>query len=134
MPREVNFCRVCEDGFYTYNPERVFCSRRCARLRWPLSMRVLLKAPIKADPVCWEWEGTRDANGYGVISWQGKKYGAHRLMWIARVGPIPPGLNVLHSCDNPSCVNYMDHLRLGTQKENMADMVARGRQRKASAA
>lgn len=52
----------------------------------------------------------------------------HRLTWINTNGPIPKGMCVLHTCDNPPCVN-LDHLFLGTQADNIADMVAKGRQR-----
>jgi hypothetical protein len=51
---------------------------------------------------------------------------AHRVAWIAFKGPIPPGLFVLHKCDVRSCVNP-DHLFLGSNYDNVADMVAKGR-------
>lgn len=49
-----------------------------------------------------------------------------RVMWVIKKGPIPEGLFVLHSCDNPSCIE-IDHLFLGTQKENIQDAVKKGR-------
>jgi hypothetical protein len=52
---------------------------------------------------------------------------AHRATWECERGPIPAGLQVLHSCDNPPCRN-IDHLFLGTNADNMADKVAKGRQ------
>jgi hypothetical protein len=76
---------------------------------------------------CIEWTGVRFARGYGRTSLG--EY-AHRLAWEAEHGPIPAGMVVRHRCDNPPCVN-VDHLQLGTQAENLADMVARGRARKA---
>src|SRR6185437_15023961 len=54
---------------------------------------------------------------------------AHRYAWIRRHGPIPPGLCVLHRCDNPPCVN-VEHLFIGTQTDNMADMKRKSRQAK----
>lgn len=53
---------------------------------------------------------------------------AHRASWIARNGPIPVGLLVLHECDVRNCINP-DHLRVGTHEDNAADMVKRGRKK-----
>lgn len=65
---------------------------------------------------------------YGVIKVGNKKVRAHRFSWELFVGPIPDGLHVLHRCDNPRCINY-DHLFLGTDQDNMSDMIAKGRKR-----
>lgn len=67
------------------------------------------------------------ANGkYGQIEYGRKTYYAHRASYMVYKGPIPDGLHVCHSCDNPACINP-DHLWLGTQKENIQDMLAKGR-------
>lgn len=82
---------------------------------------------------CWEWTGTKDKDGYGKLSIGGRKvnggkiYTAHRLSWMLNYGVIPNGLWVLHRCDNPCCCNPK-HLFLGTVKDNVDDMRAKGRQ------
>jgi len=74
---------------------------------------------------CWQWNGHRLKKGYGQFYYK-KESLAHRISWILTNGSIPDGLYVLHKCDNPPCVNP-DHLFLGTQSQNLADMVAKGR-------
>jgi hypothetical protein len=76
---------------------------------------------------CTEWQGYRNECGYGVASQGGGHSSlAHRVAYRLFVGPIPPGMHVLHRCDNPACVN-LDHLFLGTHVDNMADKKAKGR-------
>ena len=81
---------------------------------------------------CLEFTGSK-RNGYGVLTVGSRVDGtrrlmkAHRVAWEAANGrPIPPGLLVLHKCDNPPCVNP-EHLFLGTPKDNTRDMVDKGR-------
>jgi HNH endonuclease len=97
---------------------------------------------------CWLWQGAKTglppSNLYGVI-WappairqEGKRYiKAHHMAWEMRHGPLPPGLWVLHNCpggDNSLCVNYNDHLWLGTARDNNHDMIQKGRARYLSGA
>lgn len=77
---------------------------------------------------CWTWIAST-VSGYGSIGVEGKTEKAHRVSWRLHEGKIPDGIKVLHSCDNTRCVNP-DHLFLGTQKENIYDMMAKGRDRK----
>lgn len=78
------------------------------------------------DDDCWPWCGPRNKRGYGHWKFHGKTRKATRIMWEIFKGPIPKGLSVLHECDNPCCVN-IGHLFVGTQKDNVDDCVAKGR-------
>ncbi len=75
---------------------------------------------------CWLWRGYKNRQGYGVVWVKGRQWRAHRLMWHAYVGTIPQGHDVLHHCDNPSCVRP-DHLFIGTDRDNAADRESKGR-------
>lgn len=81
---------------------------------------------IKRDTGCWEWQGAKTATGYGRLKFKGEAWMAHRLMYTLTKGDIPKGMVVLHSCDNPCCINP-EHLSVGTQKDNMDDCKSKGR-------
>jgi hypothetical protein len=89
---------------------------------------------VEKSEGCWPWTGRRKQDDqYGMVYLPGgtktkhKLASAHRVSWELHNGPIPPGLHVLHRCDNPPCVRP-DHLFLGTNADNLADRNAKGRQ------
>lgn len=88
----------------------------------------LLSKNFHHNGECMEWAGQRTRAGYGVVSFEGGQHYVHRLSFEASHGEIPQGHGVLHRCDNPPCFNPA-HLFSGTQKDNGADMVAKGRAR-----
>ena len=94
----------------------------------PISERLKNRHVIDSDTDCWNWSGNTSGNGYGRIRHKGRYICAHRASYIVRIGEIPDGLLVLHKCDNRGCVNP-DHLFLGTHKDNMQDMLSKGRGR-----
>lgn len=79
---------------------------------------------------CILWEGARDKDGYGTVNVAGNKLQAHRYIYASSTKEDISGKIIRHTCDNPPCVNIA-HLVPGTHVDNMRDMVARGRQRKA---
>lgn len=132
-------CPTCGIAFTDKSGrERRYCSLRCYRISGamgpapiPLATRFWSKVDRSAGPDgCWLWTGNKDSLGYGRILIVGRRQdSAHRVAWGLTNGPIPDGLWVLHNCpggDTPACCNP-SHLWLGTHKDNMADMVAKGR-------
>jgi len=96
-----------------------------------LKERLCDKIKIVPGPLntpCHEWVGATAGRGYGQICIEGSNYLAHRVAYELFVEPIPEGLLVMHMCDNPPCINPK-HLFLGTHKDNVADMIRKGRDR-----
>src|SRR5438105_12432380 len=60
---------------------------------------------VSTDNDCWTWEGHRLHNRYGQTMLRGRRMRAHRMAWELTFGLVPDGLQVLHTCDNPTCVN-----------------------------
>jgi len=139
--RTESTCETCGKTFpFVAYPSQIklgrgrFCSKECQK-QWqaiPLTTRFQKYIGPKTEAGCILWLGAVNKDGYGVIG-SGGQVGnnilAHRASYIISAGPIPTGMSVLHKCDNPTCVN-IDHLFLGTQADNIHDMVSKGRHRK----
>jgi hypothetical protein len=111
---------------------QMICSKSCANNR-PRSAR------IKEEPVArffrhttisddghWLWTSPLSNDGYGTFWLNNKDERAHRASWILFRGDLPKDVQVCHKCDIPACV-HPGHLFLGTQQDNLDDMVAKGR-------
>jgi hypothetical protein len=88
------------------------------------------RSVVKTDG-CWLWKASKDKNGYGIF--KGELAGvlftrAHRFSYALHTGDLLVGMQALHTCDNPSCVNP-HHLFSGTNADNMRDKVQKGRHR-----
>jgi len=77
---------------------------------------------------CWLWQASARPAGYGQISLCRTVFDAHRASYQLYKGDVPWDSHVLHTCDNPACVNPA-HLLLGDAAANMQDMAAKGRQK-----
>jgi len=96
----------------------------------PIEIRFWDKVKKQNEDDCWEWAGYRSGGDkYGYLSLGGRGEGvisAHRFCYQLHNEEIPESQYVLHRCDNAGCVNPK-HLYLGSQKQNMCDMVLRER-------
>jgi hypothetical protein len=78
---------------------------------------------------CWFWTGNKNRDDYGVFGWGGVNVLAHRWFYEECVGPIPRKTVLMHTCDNPSCVNPA-HLSIGTHSKNRRDTISKNRHAK----
>lgn len=90
----------------------------------PIEDRLWRSTQIAGD--CWEFTGTRSDDGYGSIRHNGRMEKAHRVAYQLTHGSVPADLKVMHSCDNPPCINPA-HLAIGTVADNNRDRHVKGR-------
>lgn len=90
-------------------------------------LRFWKRVKVRSKDECWEWIGRVDKHGYGRIEREGTDVLASRIAMEIKLGRSLTSKECsLHSCDNPACVNPK-HLWLGSQGDNMKDMVKKGR-------
>ena len=92
------------------------------------SVKVRFWGRVLKTPTCWIWQGARAGGRYPAFKLRGQQVDGHRLAYEWANGPIPIGFHVLHTCDNPPCVNPA-HLFLGTEGDNARDKERKGRGR-----
>lgn len=123
MPTKI--CHNCEKSFRSKRYPALFCSFVC-RSSVPLEKKLSMVGYDLSPSGCWLWRGYITKDGYGRVGNGGKYLRVHRASWQVHRGPIPDGIDVLHSCDIRHCFNP-ECLFLGTDVDNIADMDAKGR-------
>lgn len=103
-----------------------FCGKSCSgRFKAKKNHEEFMgKAAWEGD--CLVWKGNLNGCGYGFCKINRKVWLSHRYSYLTNKGQIPEGLCVMHSCDNPACINPV-HLSLGTHEDNMIDKMRKGR-------
>lgn len=137
-------CKI--DGCANMARCQKMCDKHYTRLRRHDDPNVTLRAPHRSSLVtrleftgwtevvrrpelgpCWEWNGGKYESGYGQVSTpDGRSKVAHRMAYLAWVGPLEDGQYACHRCDNPPCMNPA-HIFAGTHKENMEDCANKDR-------
>lgn len=132
-------CEQCGTAFYrdkrntwAYWNRARFCSRDCfgafdaaRKIAARPERGIAFRQWYPEGEGCWEWQGAIDGDGYGIFTYAGKTYRAAREA-LTLDGRPPDNKMACHHCDNPRCVRP-DHLFVGTNQDNMRDMVAKGR-------
>lgn len=122
-------CVICGREFQPHagRPTNRYCSKPCFLTVRSRPAEVRFWEKVEKTDECWNWTGAKQWTGRGSFGLAGRQtILAPRFSYQLHFGPIPNGLNVLHRCDNPACVRP-DHLFLGTQQDNVADMWTKGR-------
>lgn len=102
--------------------------KKLKKITFTESLRDRFWSKVKKSPGCWLWTANKNNKGYGTMTLGAANLGkglAHRISYALHYKEIPAGIEVMHHCDNPSCVKPT-HLFLGTHAENMLDMRNKG--------
>lgn len=128
-------CPMCLKSFWTSFKTQKCCSKSCGRASTvpmtdeQIRARFVKYANIPDDPnACWIWSRSLTESGYGKVTVRRKTMLASHLAYELYVGPIPPGMFILHDpihCYSRACVNPR-HLRCGTKKDNSHDSIIAG--------
>lgn len=94
------------------------------RQEFRLTVLALTAALSASGSTCWPWHRYTDADGYGMVTWDGAKKAAHVVIWSMLHGDLPSGIELDHLCRNPGCVNP-SHLEPVTKAENIRRGLAR---------
>ena len=117
---KIRSCENCKKLFQPLTSREAWCSNDCRFLSHI--------DPNLSEHECWEWDGALfKTTGYGQFgSVKSGVFTAHKYSYQLFKSQVPNGLFVCHSCDNRKCFN-LNHLWLGTPKDNVQDMVNKKR-------
>lgn len=107
----------------SYNNFRNYCNEPQLKRTQEISLEWIKTNCVIDENQCWNW-GKAKTNGYGQITYNGKSYLTHRLVYELNNQELPDLLLVRHKCDNKSCCNP-EHLELGTHSDNSNDVIIR---------
>jgi len=135
-------CQLCKVDFLNNHKDRYkkkYCSSACHHESMRANKQdisIKMKRDYESNVVksdgCWGWNGMIRKDGYGVINAGGhnNKILLHRASWMIHFGEIPKKMFILHKCDNHIC-SAPSHLFIGTQQDNVTDMISKGRRKQA---